>query len=245
VLSYCSKDCCYASDKEFVSSLSSTPYCVAATNAPKPTSTITAAPVTSAGPVPAPATSETPKPAPTKKMCFPPQATVELASGGYRRMDELVVGDRVRVAENAFSNVFMFTHKLKDVVAVFTVIRTASGHSISATPGHYIYKNGNLAPAGSVKVGDEVTLGNGSQTAVISVSEIVETGIYNPQTVQGDIVVDGIVASTYTTSLSPVLGHAWLAPFRALYKVLGVTTAMMEAGSGNVADYFPSGSDSL
>jgi hypothetical protein len=174
--------------------------------------------------------------------CFAGHALVELESGLHRRMDQLLVGDRVKVAENTFSDVFMFTHKLHDAVAMFVVIDTASGHSISLTPGHYIYVNGVLTSAASVKIGDELELSTGARSTVVSVSETVQTGLFNPQTLHGDIAVNGIVASTYTTAVSPVLGHAWLTPLRMVYCALGSTTGLLENGAEFAASILPGGS---
>jgi Hint module len=160
----------------------------------------------------------------------------------HRRMDQLLIGDRVKVAERTFSDVFMFTHKLHNAIAMFVVIRTASGHSISLTPGHYIYVNGVLTSAASVKIGDELDLSTSAHSTVISVSETVQTGLFNPQTLHGDIAVNGIIASTYTTAVSPVLGHAWLTPLRMVYSALGSTTAMLENGAEFAASILPGGS---
>jgi Hint module len=157
-------------------------------------------------------------------------------------MDELRVGYRVRVSKDAFSDVFLFTHKLKPDTAPFLLIRTASGHSISMTPGHYLYINdASLVPAASVQIGHELTLASGVRSAVVSVTETVHPGLYNPQTLHGDIVVDGIVASTYTTAVSPILGHASLSPLRALYSALGLTTSIFNGGADYTAPLLPGG----
>jgi hypothetical protein len=157
-------------------------------------------------------------------------------------MDELRVGDRVRVAKDAFSDVFLFTHKIQSATAAFVFIQTTSEHSISMTPGHYVYANGtSLVPAASVRVGDELTLASGARSTVVSISAVVHAGVYNPQTLHGDIVVDEIVASTYTTAVSPVLGHASLSPLRALYSALGVTTGLLNDGADHAVHLLPSG----
>jgi hypothetical protein len=178
----------------------------------------------------------------TKSSCFPAHATVELESGLRLRMDELRVGHRVRVAKDTFSDVFLFTHKLERATAGFVFILTASGHSLSLTPGHYIYANGaTLVPAASVQVGDELTLASGALSPVVSISEVVHAGVYNPQTLHGDIVIDGIVASTYTTAVSPMVGHASLSPLRALYSALGLTAGLPNGGADYAAWLLPGG----
>jgi hypothetical protein len=157
-------------------------------------------------------------------------------------MDQLRIGDRVKVAPRTFSDVFMFTHKLHDVDAIFVVIRTASGHSISVTPGHYIYVNGALVSAATVKTGDELALSTGAHSTVVSVSETVQAGLFNPQTLHGDIAVNGILASTYTTAVSPVYGHAYLSPLRMAYSALGMSLGLLENGADWTASFLPSGS---
>jgi hypothetical protein len=166
-----------------------------------------------------------------EKSCFPGRATAELESGRTVRMDELAVGDRVRVGAAEFSPVFLFTHKVGAVVNRFVRITIASGHAISATPGHYLYVNGELAAAATVKVGDMMTLGSGALSPVAAVSVTTERGLFNPQTAHGDIVVDGVLSSTYTTAVSPKVAHSVLSPIRALYAWCGVSTTMLEGGA--------------
>jgi hypothetical protein len=85
----------------------------------------------------------------------------------------------------------------------FLDIRTACGNHIRLTEGQSIYANGILVPAGLVQQGGELTLASGAHCAVISVSETFDVGLYNPQTLEGNIVVDGVMASTYTTAVTP------------------------------------------
>jgi preprotein translocase subunit YajC len=175
----------------------------------------------------------------SNKKCFPGGALVELESGVTQRMDRLHVGDRVKVAPGMFSDVFMFTHKLETSVHNFLNIRTACGNRIRLTAGHYIYANGILVPAGMVQQGDELTLASGAHCAVISVSETFDVGLYNPQTLEGNIVVDGVMASTYTTAVTPTFGHAWLAPLRKLYLFFGLSSRLLENGADAAADCLP------
>lgn len=44
---------------------------------------------------------------------------------------------------------------------------------------------------------------------------------FNPQTLDGDILVDGIVTSTYTTAVAPRVARAVLSPLRLLYTLDG------------------------
>jgi Hint module len=185
----------------------------------------------SSGSSPGPSPGSTTNSGGSNSSCFPASATVELSTGETKRMDELNVDDRVRVGASEFSPVFMFTHKLNEVVNTFIQLHTASGHSVSATPGHYLYINGDLAPASSIKVGDMMTTADGEATRVVQVSRVLGSGLFNPQTVHGDIVVDGIMSSTYTTAVAPSIAHKVLAPFCAAYAAVGFSTTLFEAGS--------------
>jgi hypothetical protein len=173
--------------------------------------------------------------------CFPAGATVATAAGAVKRMDELVAGDRVHVGRGQFSEIFMFTHKTAGAVAEFVVVdAAASAARLRFTPGHYIYVNGALAAASSVAVGDVIELGDGSLDTVTSVTSAVLKGLYNPQTLHGDIVVDNVRASTYTTAVEPAFAHAILTPMRAAYRALGLSTTLLDEGS-HLASALPSG----
>ncbi len=181
-------------------------------------------------------TETTPEPSPDGgRICFPSSATVELEDGTTKTMDKVELGDRVMVADGAYSPVFMFTHKLADVETAFVSVTTDAGE-LALTAGHYIYVNGNLLPAGSIKVGDHLTASNGRNLLVSAVSTKTMTGLYNPQTIHGDIVVNGVRASTYTTVAAPRAAHALLAPMRGLYARLALTTGVFESGADNLAD---------
>lgn len=172
--------------------------------------------------------------------CFPADATVTLESGAVISMADLAVGDRVHIGRGAFSDVFMFTHKMADVAHDFVSIESASGANLRLTSGHYIYVNDELSAAKTVKVGDRIELSDGSLDTVVSVAVVQGKGLYNPQTVEGDVVVDGIRASTYTSSVEPAFAHAVLSPLRALYRVLGWSSSALDNGS-NAACLLPSG----
>lgn len=162
--------------------------------------------------------------------CFPGSATVQLESGAVKTMAELALGDRVLVARGHFSDVFMFTHSVPSAVHDFVKISTASGAQLTVTKGHYVYVNGALAVAGSIKAGDELVLASGLGANVTAVSNVKLPGLYNPQTVHGDIVVDGVCASTYTTAVDAAVAHSMLSPLRAAYHAFGWTTSALNSG---------------
>lgn len=153
-------------------------------------------------------------------LCFPASAKVELKDGRVKRMDQVEIGDQVKTAAGQYSRVFMWTHKQPTQQKwMFLRLATDTGHSITLTHAHHIHASGRLVAASKVKVGDTVHIGDGRVANVVSVSDVEERGFYNPQTLHGDIVVNGIVASTYTKAVPPNKAHAMLAPLRSLYKL--------------------------
>jgi hypothetical protein len=170
--------------------------------------------------------------------CFPADATVELERGGKVAMADLKVGDSVRVGASEFSKVYMFTHRNADVQAAFVKLVVAGANQpLRMTGGHYLYVNGKLQTARTVSVGDSVQTAAGAVANVTAVAREWTTGLYNPHTLHGDIVVDNVLTSTYTESVAPALAHALLFPVRALYRA-GVTVAGTdwEKGGGSWAD---------
>ena len=171
-----------------------------------------------------------------KAVCFPSDATVLLENGVTKRMDELSVGDRVAVGAGLYSEVFMFTHKTPAVQHKFVSITTESKATIRLTDGHYLPLNGGVyTPAGLAKVGDTVLLGDGTISTITALKVVFGTGLFNPQTLHGDIIVDGIVASTYTTAVQRSMAHAMLAPLRMLCTKLGFSSSVLANGADSVA----------
>jgi hypothetical protein len=93
-----------------------------------------------------------------------------------------------------------------------------------------LHANGALVAEGAVRVGDTATSETGATKRVVSVSGEQARGLFDPQTLDGDIVVEGLLASTYTTIVEPALAHAALAPMRLFYQVFGVATSVDSQG---------------
>jgi hypothetical protein len=177
--------------------------------------------------------------------CFPAEATVLTSTGVVKRMRELVIGDRVYVGHGIFSEVYMFTHKIPHILAEFVVIdAVSSGVRLHLTPGHYIYVNGGLVAAQTVVVGDNIELVDGSVASVSSVSSAILNGLYNPQTLHGDIFVDNVHVSTFTTAVEPAFAHAILSPLRAAFRALDFSTSLFEDRS-DLGSVLPSGPTAL
>lgn len=186
-----------------------------------------------------------PSPEDDGPVCFPAWATVRLASGSAVPMHELAAGHEIHVAAGGLtSRVFLFTHRSISRKALFYKLTTASGHAVSLTGGHYLYANGALVAAEAVRVGDLLrTVAGDSQ--VVAVRRVAGEGLFAPHTVHGDLVVDGIVTSGYSTALHPKMAHALLAPVRMLAKYAGVVEplgGLFYDGADALVSYLPKGS---
>ncbi len=98
---------------------------------------------------------------------------------------------------------------------------------LTASPGHYVHTRNGLIKASDIRVGDVMYAGEHvlRERTVKSISEVEVQGLYNPQTLHGDILVDGVQASTYTTAVPPQAAHVLLAPLRAVYRLLTWATS--------------------
>lgn len=81
-------------------------------------------------------------------------------------------------------------------------------------------------------MGDFLQKASGVAARVEGVQRVTEQGLYNPQTLAGEIVVDGFQASTYTTHVEPVFAEALLAPIRAAFRFTGIDITMGTLESG-------------
>lgn len=173
--------------------------------------------------------------------CFPGDARVHVEGVGAVPMRDLRIGDSVLVGAGTYSPVFMFTHRLAGTVADFLEVSLVGGASLRLTPGHFLHANGALVAARKLAPGDALVLADGAAAAVAGVRRVRGSGLYNPQTLHGDVVVDGVIASTFTEAVAPAAAHAALAPLRAAFRLLGLSSSAFEAGGGGLHALLPRG----
>lgn len=160
---------------------------------------------------------------PQKELCFPAEALVTLHDGMQKSMDQLEIGDIILTGAGEYSPVFMFTHRRHFSHHNFIELNCKNRNAyIILSSGHYLPINGRLAAAHSAQIGDFIELGDGSLQQISSVTKVVRLGLFNPQTLNGYIVVNGVKASTYTTAIQPVVAHSMLRPLGLLYKIFGM-----------------------
>ncbi|KAA8497786.1 Indian hedgehog B protein [Porphyridium purpureum] len=181
-------------------------------------------------------TTPTPTPTPTPFTdCFPATAYVELEDGRRVQMVGLRRGDRVRVnvgEEPAlYSPVTFWGHRDKNAVGRnYVRIALASGKllTLSATHLAYVYRYNDsgqrvraLVRANDIQMGDWMKDVDGySRVAQIN-RDVAAKGLFNPHTAHGDIVVDGVLVSTYNAVLVARAAHALLMVERLVYQLLG------------------------
>lgn len=156
--------------------------------------------------------------------CFPASSRVQLEDGRSIALNELKTSHRVHVGHGHFSDVFLFSHRSHDpgVLHSFVQIRTVRGDMLTVSPGHYVYVGGRMVAANRVKRNDVLTRADGCDVQVEDVARVKRAGLFAPHTLQGDIVVDGVLVSTYTTAVPVGLAHyVLLAPLRAAYVLFG------------------------
>uniref|UniRef100_A0A7S1XFJ1 Hint domain-containing protein n=1 Tax=Compsopogon caeruleus TaxID=31354 RepID=A0A7S1XFJ1_9RHOD len=149
-------------------------------------------------------------------VCFPGDATVELESGKVISMHELVIGDRIKGAGGRIDEVFMFGHRIRHGEFPFISLRSSQGSEITMSFNHLIFevRRNGLVRAGYIAPGDLLLGCEGQVIRVDTVSRIFKQGLFNPHTFSGEIVVNGILASTYNSFLPAQLAHNLLLPER-------------------------------
>lgn len=191
----------------------------------------------SPSPSPSPVTA-TPTPEPPR--CFPSHARVNVRGTGSVRMHDLKIGQSVQVAPGIYSPVFMFTHRQPKIRSPFISITTEHNASILLSHGHYVrLADLRLVPAYQVNSSHRLLVHvpcnpKGQQllpSRVLRVSEVPHVrGLYSPHTLHGDMLVDGLLVSSYTTAVHPRLAHTLLAPLRVLYNLLAMSPRLFELG---------------
>ncbi len=157
------------------------------------------------------------EPKPVGRACFPGDAQVQLEDGTTIAMDMLSIGDVVRVDESRFEPVYMFSHTDENVRQMHVRIELEDGRSVHMTYGHMLQVNGRLAFARHIVPGDVVLTTSGFGIVRRTVG-VVKTGLYNPHTASGTIVVNDVICSTFTDAVHDAAANALLAPLRMLFR---------------------------
>ena len=185
--------------------------------------------------------------------CFSGLTTVDVQGQGTTRMDALKVGDAVLTADGTYSEVYSYGHFAPERKVEYLQIQTDVSRQNQQPPleisaEHLLYANGQLVPASKVKVGDALQESTTTATAattqvVVSLRKVTRRGAYAPFTKSGNLVVNGVVASSYVAFPSAFesylshpqqnwMQHAALQPIRAFCAAFGCADESHDQDTG-------------
>lgn len=152
--------------------------------------------------------------------CFPAGATVKSYDGLVVRMEDLAIAEKIAIGGGEHSDVFFFGHRSSEHTSEFVSIQhSGSNGPLRISPNHYLYVDGKLRTARSVRPGHRLRGADGEDTLfVLNVKREELRGLYAPTSMHGELLVDGIVVSSYTDVMHPGLAHKLLHPLRLLYR---------------------------
>ena len=178
------------------------------------------------------------------RSCFPADAIVTTSHAGDLPISSLKIGDKVLAARpdgsTFFDDIYMFGHKDATAASRFVKLETASGAVLRLTADHHLFvtRGGERleVPSSKALAGDFVHVAGRSGAcqleAIVAKSLVAGTGLFNPYTLSGSIVVDGVAASCHSSSaldgVFRLMGvsvpdgyQIAFAPVRAMYRALG------------------------
>lgn len=152
--------------------------------------------------------------------CFPADATVSRHDGLIVRMEDLAFAEKIATGAGHHSDVYFFGHRNANEMSEYVSIKhTGSETPLRISPGHYLYVDGSLRTARTVKAGQRLRNADGEDALVVAdVYREQYRGVYAPTSMHGDLVVDGVTVSSYTDVMHPGLSHKLLYPLRLLYR---------------------------
>jgi len=201
-----------------------------------------------------------------KKNCFPADASVETTSG-MKSMSDLRVGDHVRSVDGAgkltYDEVYFFGHAESTKSTEYVDLKLSGNnaalqlsrkHFLPACPKHGVrckWADHIHIYAQEVRKGDYIWVAADEQTRLREVLErsvVVKNGLYNPYTLSGKIVVNGVVASAHSnwvlddwtpSSMSqylPAVYQLLFLPGRLLYQLVGTPAAdLLDVNNPSIA----------
>eukprot|EP00878_Enallax_costatus_P010467 GHUV01010929.1.p1 GENE.GHUV01010929.1~~GHUV01010929.1.p1 ORF type:complete len:208 (+),score=36.05 GHUV01010929.1:518-1141(+) len=155
-------------------------------------------------------------------------------------MDELKIGDKVAVMKSngqlGYSEVYQFAHRDPKTPGLsyvkLAVASSIGNYSLTLSETHYITiatteGSPTLITARAAKIGQHVWVMNPRNKALVPAritnkADNPSFGAYSPMTLEGNIIVDGVVASSFNdwSATDKVIPEAWRAMLPKIYNGL-------------------------
>ena len=181
-------------------------------------------------------------PPPPASECFPGSSLVTLEDSSVIHMRDLKLGMKVlsqcpKTGNPVFNEVFMWLVRDIGIKGSYIKFTTAHGEILKISSQHYVHVNDTLLSAQEVKIGDVMYVHDGKfePTIVVEIEHIIEDDAISPVTINGNIVVNGVLASCITTyedifgssfptiyltkKTPPMMVHHWL--FKTIFRYTG------------------------
>jgi hypothetical protein len=138
---------------------------------------------------------------PSPTLCFSGNSRVHVRNKGWLFLSEVKIGDKVLVSAGKYEEVYSFGHRnIVESAQFLQIYSNDTNAPLEISPDHLILLDSkHWVPAGTLRVGDVLTKGDGSSVAIIHIRYVMRKGIFAPFTKSGSIVVNDIVASNYVT----------------------------------------------
>lgn len=168
------------------------------------------------------------EPSESMSSCFPAGELVALPDGSQLPVERLSIGQLVASSDRyTSSQIFMHSHAAPHALTRFVRIFFRDAGEVSSlrvSPGHYVYRLAvdeypQLVAASKIVAGDRLLGADRLPRRVERVSSVIARGLFNPQSLDGDLIVSGVRVSAFTTAVDPEVAHSVLVPFRFLYRI--------------------------
>jgi len=180
-------------------------------------------------------------------ICFPGDSLVKVLNRGVVSMQELKIDDMVYTgSKEIYEPIYSFGHSKPDIQAEFLKISTYNT-ALEISAQHMVLTKANtFVPASVLKKGDILIDETGNEVVIHNIESVKSKGIYAPFTPSGQLVVNGIVVSSFIAfqnkSTVQILGnlsvsYQWIAqmfefPHRVVCYYLGRCTNESYTGEG-------------
>jgi hypothetical protein len=143
----------------------------------------------------------------TPVICFPGDAMGEVHGSGLTQLQNVRLGDHVKVATTKFSQNFSFGHYDPEIRAEYLSIKVMGMEiPLVISAQHMVFlADGMVIPSCMLVVGDNIRLEEGI-ASITNISHVIRRDAFAPFTMDGTIIVNGFKVSSFI-SLQTDLGN--------------------------------------